>query len=97
MKLTVSNEGTTHIIAIEGWLDTKTSTELAEQLEKVPEDAGELILDVKEMEYISSAGLRQIVTAYKQMNGHMKIRGIRPEILDVMKMAGLDKKFTFED
>ncbi len=97
MNLTVSNEGNTHIIAIEGWLDTRTAPELGEKLAEIPEGTEELILDMTEMEYTSSAGLRQLVAAYKQMNGNMKLKGARAEIMDVMKMAGFDKKFTFTD
>ena len=96
MKLTVTNEGSTQTIAIEGWLDTRTSPELAEQLAQIPEGTEELIFDLTDMEYTSSAGLRQFVTAAKQMNGHIKLKGVRAEIMDVLKMTGLDKKLVIE-
>ena len=96
MTLTTSNEGTTHIIAIEGWLDTKTAPELEAKLAEVPEEAEELVLDMTAMEYISSAGIRQLVAAYKKMNGHIRLRGVRPEVRDVMRMTGMDKRFPME-
>ena len=96
MTIITSNEGNTHIMTIEGWLDTKTAPELEEQIDKIPDSAEELVLDLAGLEYISSAGIRQFVAAYKKMGGSFKLRNVRQEIQDVMKLTGLTGKFTFE-
>ena len=54
-------------IELTGRLDTLTSPQLEEALKEVPEDTNELVLDLKELEYVSSAGLRVFLNAQKGM------------------------------
>ena len=75
-----------------GWLDTETSLEFAEELDKLEANITSLTLDLSELEYTSSAGLRQIVAAHKKMKGNLKIANTPPEIMQVFKMTGFDKK-----
>ena len=77
-----------------GWLDTKTIPELTEALGKIPDDTTELTLDMQELEYISSSGLRQIVALHKKMNGSLTIINASKDILDVLRMTGLIKKLN---
>ena len=77
-----------------GWLDTKTTPEFMAALEKIPESTTELILDMQELEYISSSGLRQIVALHKKMNGNLVIINASKDILDVLKMTGFIKKIN---
>jgi phosphoglycerol transferase MdoB-like AlkP superfamily enzyme len=44
----------------------------------------------------SSAGIRQIIAAHKQMNGALTLRNVTPEVLAVLHMTGLDKKLHIE-
>ena len=44
----------------------------------------------------SSAGIRQIIAAHKQMNGALTLRNVTPEVLSVLHMTGLDKKLHIE-
>ena len=78
------------IIEIVGRLDTITAPALDKTIN---EDIGEtknLVLDVKGMEYISSAGLRVLLSAQKKMQkiGSMKLTGVCEEVMEVFEMTG---------
>ena len=88
--------GTEVIFKLEGWLDTQTSPQLGIELDALSDDADSLVLDMKRLEYISSAGLRQIVAAHKKMKGALTVMNVSPEILDVFKMTGFDKKLNIK-
>lgn len=96
MEINVTNQGEICEIALSGWLDTVTAPLLGEKLEEIPEGVTELVLEFKDLEYTSSAGVRQIVAAHKKMNGNMKLKNVRPEIMDVLSMTGLDKRLNIE-
>lgn len=89
-------QGTTVELKLIGWLDTQTAPELEEEVNALEESVTALTLDFAEVEYISSAGLRQIVAAYKKMNGELTLRNVPAEIMSVIKMTGLDKRMRFE-
>ena len=55
-----------------------------------------LTLDLEKLEYISSAGLRQIVAAHKKMNGKLTLKNVQPDIMNVLSMAGFDKRLHIE-
>ncbi len=67
VNLKTTAENNTATIAIDGRLDTMTSPELIAEIGKVAPANDKLILDVSRLEYISSAGVRALVTAHKQM------------------------------
>ena len=83
-------------LALTGWLDTQSAPELEEALKALPPEAKSLVLDLAGVEYVSSAGLRQIVAAYKLMNGALTLRHVSDEICNVIRMTGLEKRLTIE-
>lgn len=92
IKKTISeNEAT---FEISGWLDTKTAPELEAALDELDSVVTELTIDMKELEYISSAGLRQIVAAHKKMDGKLTISNVSTEIMDVFNMTGFGKRLN---
>ena len=76
-------------IAPEGRLDTTTAPELEAELKNL-EGVTELTFDLAGLEYISSAGLRVLLSAQKTMNkqGSMIILNTRPEIMDIFEITG---------
>ena len=76
-------------IAPEGRLDTTTAPELEAELKNL-EGVTELKFDLAGLEYISSAGLRVLLSAQKIMNkqGSMTILNTRPEIMDIFEITG---------
>lgn len=89
-------KGTTAEMKLNGWLDTQSAPMLAEAVEALDGSITALVLDFTKLEYISSAGLRQIVAAYKRMNGNMTLRNVSDEIMEVIRMTGLDKRIKFD-
>lgn len=100
MKITKKQEGTTLVLALEDSLDTNTAPELEAELKvSLDESIKELIFDLKDLKYISSAGLRVLFAAHKTMSkqeGIMKVRGISEEIMGIFDMTGFGQVFTIE-
>ena len=78
------------IIEIVGRLDTITAPALDKTIQEDLGDTKNLVLDVKGMEYISSAGLRVLLNAQKKMQkiGSMKVINVCEEVMDVFEMTG---------
>ena len=76
--------------ALEGRLDTTTAPQLEETLKKELDSADSLILDLQKLEYISSAGLRVLLSAQKVMakKGGMKIRNVSDVIMEIFEVTG---------
>ena len=78
------------IIEIVGRLDTITAPALDKTINEDIGDTKNLVLDVKGMEYISSAGLRVLLTAQKKMQkiGSMKLTNVCEDVMEVFEMTG---------
>lgn len=87
-------EGNKALLEIDGWLDTQTAPELGAALDALDSSVTELTIDMNALEYISSAGLRQIVAAHKKMNGNLTIKNVSAEIMDVFNMSGFSKRLN---
>ena len=96
MEITVTNQGGRYEIALDGSLDAFGASDLGKTLEEIPADAEWLTMDMTKLEYTSSAGIRQIVTAHKKMKGNLTLKNVGPEVLDVLQMTGIDKKMNIE-
>ena len=88
IEIKKSQEATT--IEIAGRLDTITAPALDKTINEDIGDTKNLVLDVKGMEYISSAGLRVLLAAQKKMQkiGSMKVTGVCEEVMEVFEMTG---------
>ena len=99
MKITTKQDGTTLVIALEGRLDTMTSPELEAELNKSLGSSESLILDFSKLEYISSAGLRVLLSAHKVMsprNG-MKVTNVNEVVQEVFEVTGFADILTIEE
>ena len=78
------------IIGIAGRLDTITAPVLEKTINEDVADTKSLVLDVKGLEYISSAGLRVLLGAQKKMQkiGSMKVINVCEEVMEVFEMTG---------
>ena len=90
MTIEIKKNETETIIAIVGRLDTITAPALDKTINEDIGDTKNLVLDVKGMEYISSAGLRVLLSAQKKMQktGSMKVTGVCAEVMEVFEMTG---------
>ncbi len=86
------------ILAINGRLDTQTAPELEKELDRLEETCKELIFDMSDLAYISSAGLRVILKAQKHMNtkGDMKLIGVNESVMEVFEITGFLDILTIE-
>ena len=76
--------------ALEGRLDTITSPDFENELKGSLDDAKELVIDFANLEYISSAGLRVLLSAHKTMSkqGSMKIINVNSTIMEIFEVTG---------
>ena len=90
MTIEIKKNETETIIEIVGRLDTITAPALDKTINEDIGDTKNLVLDVKGMEYISSAGLRVLLSAQKKMQktGSMKLIGVCAEVMEVFEMTG---------
>ena len=98
MTITKTLENKKAILSVEGWLDTNSAPELGREIEALS-DIESLILDFDKLEYIASAGLRIVMSAYKQlkdMNGEFSIIHASSEVMDVFKLTGFDQIFDIQ-
>lgn len=96
MTIEKTVQGSTVELKLSGWLDTQTTPQLEAEVNALDADVTALALDFADLEYISSAGLRQIVAAYKKMKGALTLRHVSDEIMNVISMTGLDKRIKIE-
>ena len=81
-------------LKIEGRLDTTTAPNLETAINELSEDTKELIFDMSGVEYISSAGIRVLLAAYKKMKfaqGKIRIEKVNEIVREVFEMTGLSQ------
>ncbi len=85
-------------IAVAGRVDSSTAPELENALKKLVEtNRTQIVLDLKGVEYMSSAGLRAMVStlkAVKRVNGDLRLASPSPRVEEVLRLAGLTSIFS---
>ena len=90
MKIDKNLNGTTLVLALEGRLDTTTAPELEAALKDDMDKVNELTMDFAKLDYISSAGLRVLLSAHKAMTkkGGMKVVNANEMVKEVFDVTG---------
>ena len=90
MTIEIKRNADETIIKLVGRLDTTTAPAFDKTINEDIAGTKNLVLDVKELEYISSAGLRVLLGAQKKMQkiGSMKVTNVREEVMEVFEMTG---------
>ena len=98
MTINKTLDGKTLNVALEGRLDTVTAPELEASLREDLEKADNLVLDFGKLEYISSAGLRVLLSAHKSMagKGGMKVTHVNEIVNEVFEVTGFSDILTIE-
>ncbi len=98
MTITKNMNGNALEIALEGRLDTMTAPELEAELNSSLSSAESLTLDFSKLEYISSAGLRVLLSAHKAMSakGGMKVTNVNEIVQEVFDVTGFADILTIE-
>ena len=98
LNITKTAENNALTLALEGRLDTVTAPQLESELKASLEGVKALTMDLSKLEYISSAGLRVLLSAQKQMNkqGEMKVINAGETIMEIFEVTGFSDILTIE-
>ena len=99
MNIIKKAEGEALTLALEGRLDTITSPQLDEALDASTERVTDLTLDLQELTYISSAGLRVLLRALKKMNaggGKLHVTNVNDTIMEIFEVTGFAEILNIE-
>ena len=98
LNIEKNKNGTDFAIALEGRLDTTTAPQLEKELKEDVNGVSELTFDFAKLEYISSEGLRVLLSAQKIMNkqGHMVIRNVNDDIMEIFEVTGFSDILDIE-
>ncbi len=98
LNISMDTNGSELIVNLEGRLDTSTSPQLENDLKANIDGVNNLIFDIKDLQYISSAGLRVLLSAQKIMNkqGSMVIRNSSEEVKEIFDVTGFSDILTIE-
>ena len=98
MNITKQQNGNALTVALEGRLDTVTAPELEAELSKSLDGVNTLTLDFSKLEYISSAGLRVLLSAHKRMSavGTMTITHVNEIVQEVFEVTGFSEILNIE-
>jgi anti-sigma B factor antagonist len=96
MNVNISKENKTTLVEVSGRIDSTNASQLGEALMgEINAGSTQLVVDLASVDYMSSAGLREIVSALKKVRGKGDLRLARPSerVMEVLEMAGLDSIF----
>ena len=98
MTINKSKNGSAVTYTVSGRLDTVTAPELESVIKTELDGVTELVFDFSGLDYISSAGLRILLTAQKKMNtqGTMKVTGANEIVLEIFDVTGFSDILTIE-
>ncbi len=98
MTIDKVQNGTSLKVKVSGRLDTTTAPQLEDELKSSIEGVESLELDFSDLEYISSAGLRVLLSAQKTMNtqGQMTLTGVNDTIMEIFEVTGFSDILTIQ-
>lgn len=102
IRIAKTKQGEKVVLTIAGRIDTTTSPVFEKELEDIfAKGTKEIILDFKDVDYISSAGLRVILYAQKTINnicwGNMVVRNVNDTIMEIFNMTGFSDFLTIKN
>lgn len=100
MEIKVSKRDGVTVAAISGEIDSSTAPEAQSQLVPLIDNGNLLVLDMKELTFLSSAGLRILLLLYRQSaanNGKVALAGVPETVKDTMQITGFLKFFLVRD
>lgn len=101
MKITIGSEQNYILVSLEGSLDTSSAPQLDRELTKIIKGKRvNLILDFKNLKYLTSAGLRVLLSAQKMVNemvGIMIVRNVNPTIMEMFESTGFSEFLTISN
>lgn len=98
MNINTNKDGSKLVVALEGRLDTGSAPQLEGVLKETLRGVTELEMDFAQLAYISSAGLRVLLSAMKLMKkqGSMVVRNVNETVMEVFEITGFADMLTIE-
>ena len=99
MEITIFKENETSVVAIEGRVDTVTAPELESAVKHLINMGASVVFECEKLEYISSAGLRVVLTTHRNITakgGNMNICNVTKQVRSVFDMTGFSRILTIE-
>ncbi|MBQ6653940.1 MAG: STAS domain-containing protein [Erysipelotrichaceae bacterium] len=98
MEIIKNREDNNFEVAIIGRLDTVSSPQLQSELEEIIPEAENITLDLRELEYISSAGLRVILLLKKAMDqkGNLVLKNVSDTVISILEVTGFSTILNIE-
>ena len=98
MQIATVKEDSKLALTVSGRIDTVTAPELEKFALAHMEGITEMVLDLADVEYVSSAGLRALLQIHKNMSkqGKLKLLNIMPSVKEIFDMIGFSRIFTIE-
>lgn len=99
MNIKTTTENKTATISIDDRLDTATAPKLDAEIKEQAAACEKIILDLSSLEYISSAGLRVLVTAHKLMSakGGFTVKSANKSVMEILNITNLSSVLNIED
>ena len=99
MEITILQENGMAIVNIVGRLDTVTSPELDKAVKPLIDVGATVVFNCEKMEYVSSSGLRVVLSTHKQLaavGGRFIVRNLNPEVRSVFDLTGFSRMLDIE-
>ena len=86
------------LVKLSGRIDVTTTPEIEQEVNSEIDNISYLTIDMSEVNYISSVGLRAFLSFQKKLasKGEMRITNVKPEVLEIFKMVGFDKVLNID-
>jgi len=100
MNVTIRDEGGVHVVTLSGDLDANTSPVAQQQILPLATEGSRILLDMTGVSFMSSAGLRLLLSTYRQVavqKGTVALAGLSEDLKDTMSMTGFLSFFTIHD
>jgi anti-sigma B factor antagonist len=100
MEINVKSIGQVTVVEVAGDIDSNTAPQAQERILPLAQPGSKILLDMSGVGYMSSAGLRMLLSMYRQVarqNGSMVLMGLAEEIKDTMSITGFLNFFTIRD
>jgi anti-sigma B factor antagonist len=100
MEINVKSSGQVTLVEMAGDIDSNTAPQAQERILPLVQPAAKILLEMSGVDYMSSAGLRMLLSMYRQVsrqNGSIVLVGLAEEIKDTMSVTGFLNFFTIRD
>ena len=96
MTINFNNQKGNFTVNVEGRLDTTTAPEFESFLKTKADEINNLTIDCEKLEYVSSAGLRVLLSSQKKMKNSMKLINVCESVMEVFEITGFVDVLTIE-